>query len=93
VGTPAGAARAGAAVRGDPCGAVPERGAVWYGAVLEQCWESCSLWEAHAICSGWMACCGRDPRGEEVESDHGGAALTKPCGLTFAFNVSTSFKT
>jgi len=48
LGTPAGAARAGAAAREDRCRAVPERWAPWYGALLEQCWESCSLWETHA---------------------------------------------
>lgn len=36
-----GAAWARTATCGDPCGAP------WYGAALEQCWESCSLWEAH----------------------------------------------
>jgi len=57
VGTPVGMTRAGAAAQGDLCGAVPEQWALWYGAVLEQCWESCSLWEAHAgsVCEGWHA--------------------------------------
>lgn len=42
----------GAAACGDPCGAVLEGWALWYvalwhGAMLEQCWQSCSLWEAY----------------------------------------------
>ena len=37
----------GAAACGDLCGAVPEGWALWYRAVLELCWESCSLWEAY----------------------------------------------
>ena len=40
---------------GDLCGATPEGQALWYGAMLEQCLESCSLWEAHAgsVWEGW----------------------------------------
>ena len=44
--------------------AVPEGWALWYGALLEQYLESCSLWEAHAGSSGeGMASPGKNPCG------------------------------
>mgnify|MGYP001860251031 CR=1 FL=1 len=77
--TPTGAAQARAAVHGEELvveqegwgncclwgcdGAVPEGWFPWDRAVLEECWESCGLWEGHSrIRLGRTASCGREPR-------------------------------
>jgi len=67
----------GTATCGDPCGSVPERWTPWYGAMLGQCWESCSLWEAYtrSVQEGWH--CGSEPRGSRAESGDRGAAEIK----------------
>jgi len=61
---------------GDPCGAVPEGWALGYRAVLQQCWESCSLWEGHAgsVQEVWHPT-GVTPRWAKI--DHKGAAEMK----------------
>lgn len=39
----------GSCTHGDSVGqCAPEWWAPWYGVMLEQCWESCSLWEGYA---------------------------------------------
>lgn len=46
----------GGTAHGGPCGAVHERWALSYIAMLEQRWESCSLWENHtgSVQEGWL---------------------------------------
>ena len=58
---------------------------LWYRAMLEQCLESCSLWEAQArsACEGWYPV-GGIPYRAQAESGHGQAGEMKHHGLTAA---------
>ena len=58
---------------------VPEGWALRYGAMLGQCWESCSLWETHGDRFGEDGIVGAG-----AESDHEGVAEMKHYGLTIA---------
>jgi len=56
---------------GNLCREVPEGWTLWYGVTVEQCLESCSLWEAH-VGSVWEGRhpMGGTPGGAEADSDH-----------------------
>jgi len=63
--------------------------------MLEQCLESCSLWEAHtrSVLEGWHPAAGTT-RWSREESDHERVAVMKHYGMTIASTVSPyiSFK-
>jgi len=75
----------GAATCGDVCGTVPGEWSSWYGAMLEQCSESCSLWEAHTkSAQEGQHSLGGTSHGLGAEDDRGGVAEKKHYGLTAA---------